>query len=304
MSRLRLSHLAAAAAALSLFAGTATAHATTPPDDAPDNERTVAIAADGHEIPGVLTLPADDNGDGVVPAVLMLHGFASQKDEVGDLYARQAAALAELGIASLRIDFAGSGDSRQPFTDFTWTSAVGDALTAFDWLVEQPEIDAANVAVLGFSNGGKVGVQIVAERPAAVAFASWSGALYDGSLGDDEAEVAEAAANGSVTRDLGFTVVELSHEYFETYAASTPVADALAAEFDCPLLLVTGTADTVVLPTVSDDFAAAVASTDVTRVEIEGADHIFNVLSDSQDDAEYLLEITANWFAGQLGRAG
>jgi len=47
-----------------------------------------------------------------VPAVLLLHGFASSKDEVGNMYAREAKALAEKGIASLRIDFAGFGKKR------------------------------------------------------------------------------------------------------------------------------------------------------------------------------------------------
>jgi len=38
--------------------------------------------------------------------------FASSKDEVGNMYAREAKALAEKGIASLRIDFAGFGKAR------------------------------------------------------------------------------------------------------------------------------------------------------------------------------------------------
>ena len=46
-----------------------------------------------------------------VPAVLLLHGFGSSKDEVGGMYARVATALAQKGIASLRIDFAGFGKS-------------------------------------------------------------------------------------------------------------------------------------------------------------------------------------------------
>ena len=55
-----------------------------------------------------LNLPEGATG---APAVLMLHGFGSSRDEVGGMYAREAAALAEKGIASIRLDFAGFGKS-------------------------------------------------------------------------------------------------------------------------------------------------------------------------------------------------
>ena len=108
----------------------------------------------------------------------MLHGFASHKDEVGDMYLHEARALAERGIASLRIDFAGTGDSEQPYTANTWTGMVADAVIAHDWLVAHSRTIDDRVGVLGFSMGSKVGLGLLAERPDIPAFASWSGALY------------------------------------------------------------------------------------------------------------------------------
>ena len=85
----------------------------------------------------VLTL---DNGvdatlnvpDGVTnaPAVLMLHGFGSQKNEVGDMYAREARALADKGVASLRISFRGFGKSDGDTGSATIDQMVSDALAA------------------------------------------------------------------------------------------------------------------------------------------------------------------------------
>src|SRR4029453_11813542 len=105
---------------------------------------------------------------------LMLHGFASHKDEVGDMYLREARALAQRGIASLRIDFAGTGDSEQRYTANTWTGMVADAVVASDWLVHNPRTIDDQVGVLGFSMGSKVGLGLLAERADVPAFASWS----------------------------------------------------------------------------------------------------------------------------------
>ena len=60
---------------------------------------------------GIQGIVLEPKADSPVPGVLMLHGFGSQKDEVGNMYQRLAAALGDQGIASLRIDFRGWGDS-------------------------------------------------------------------------------------------------------------------------------------------------------------------------------------------------
>jgi len=224
----------------------------------------------------------------------MLHGFASHKDEVGDMYLREARALAERGIASLRIDFAGTGDSQQPYTANTWTGMVTDAVTAYDWLVAHPRILDEDVGVLGFSMGAKVGLGLLAERPGAAAFASWSGALSDG-IPDGFLDLYPIAqAEGSVVLDLGFAVVELSLAWFDTMITSSPSTDA--AGYTGPLLAVAGSEDTTVDPSVSTNFLATLNSPDETLRIIEGADHIYLVLTPDQTLAETTINLTAGWF--------
>jgi dienelactone hydrolase len=270
---------------------------TNPSADAKVRHEAVWIPAGDHRIPGILSVPKAGGAARSYPAVLMLHGFASQKDEVGDMYLREARALAARGIASLRIDFAGTGDSEQPYVENTLTGMVADAATAYDWLVAQRQTVDDRVGVLGFSLGAKVGLGLLAERPAA-AFASWSGALYDGILQGFEGYYDEALENGSVVIDLGFAVVELSVAWFETMFASKSLSEA--AGYRGPILAVAGTEDTVVDPSVSVGFIETLDTPDETLQLIEGADHIFHVLTPDQTFAERTIGLTADWFAGRL----
>jgi uncharacterized protein len=271
---------------------------TNPSFDAKVRETFVWIPAGDHMIPGILAVPKAGGAARSYPAVLMLHGFASQKDEVGDMYLREARALAERGVASLRIDFAGTGDSQQPYTDNTWTGMVADAVAAYDWLVASPRVIDDRVGILGFSMGSKVGLGLLAERPDVAAFASWSGALYDGIPDGYIGLYPEAQANGSVVLDLGFAVVELSLAWFDTMIASTPLTDA--SGYTGPLLAVAGSEDTTVDPSVSVNFLATLDSPDETLQIIEGADHIYHVLTPDQTLAEAAITITADWFADRV----
>lgn len=263
-------------------------------------ETAVAIPSDGYDIAGTLALPAD--AEGPVPAVLMLHGYASSADEVGDMYGRLAETLAALGIGSLRIDFAGMGASTASTLDYTWDSQTGDALAALDWLVEHEGIEPERVGVQGFSNGAMIGAHLVGTDPRPAAFASWSGAIYDGSaqapwLTPSLAEC-EATGEGHLELDLGWRTIDHSCEYFSSTMAGTALTDF--AGYSDPLLLVAGMADEAVDPSVSENAATASASEDVTLEIIEGADHIYNVLTEDQALAEQAISLTADWFAEKL----
>lgn len=291
---------------VALVVGTATAVPAAPPtwpDDNPSADAKVRhtfvwIPAGDHRIPGILALPKVGGAARSYPAVVMLHGFASHKDEVGDMYLREARALAERGIASLRIDFAGTGDSEQPYTANTWTGMVADAVIAHDWLVAHRRVIDDRVGVLGFSMGSKVGLGLLAERPDIPAFASWSGALEDGIPPGFIDLYDEAQANGSVVLDLGFAVVELSLAWFDTMIASTPLTDATS--YVGAILAVAGSEDTTVDPSVSQNFIATLDTPDETLQIIDGAGHIYNVLTPDQTHANAAIKITADWFDARL----
>lgn len=263
-------------------------------------ERDFGIAAGDHRIPATLTMPTVTRGT-EVPAVLLLHGFASSRDEVGDFYARLAADLAERGYASLRIDFAGSGDSRQPFLDNTIDGMVADSRIALQWLIDRPNIIDDRVGIHGFSLGSLV-AEIVAGTDARVAaFGSWSGAVANGITGWEDFYATYypiAVEQGYVEVDLGFTAIMMSPGWFETLAASHGLDDL--ASYAGPLLAIAGSDDTSVDPVLSRELIRWSGSLDATLRVIVGADHIYHVLTDDQSLAEEVLQITADWYAAKL----
>jgi len=92
------------------------------------------------------------------PCVLMLHGFASNKDEVGGFYKKLSKKLASIGIASLRFDFQGCGESKGNLTTLTIESQIDNTIKMFDYLTTRAEINEKCIGICGFSLGAAVAV--------------------------------------------------------------------------------------------------------------------------------------------------
>ncbi len=252
-------------------------------------------------LPGGLdaTLNMPDGAEGDAPAVLMLHGFGSSKDEVGGMYAREAVALAERGIASLRISFRGFGKSDGDTGASTIDTQVEDALAAAAFLRAQEGVDPERVGVLGFSLGGGVAAVAAAQEPDGFrAVATWS------SVGDFDADMTallgqaaidRARAEGIVGLDLGWRTIALRAAFFDSLEAHS-IEDALGV-LDAPILAVAGSED--FSAAYAEAFAAAGGEGSEAAI-LPGADHIFGVLGEDQTTAEEVIARTADWFAGTL----
>lgn len=117
----------------------------------------VVLENEGQKIFGMLHLPLKTD-DKKVAAVLMCHGFAGNKSGRYRIYVHLAQALAKAGIASLRIDFRGSGDSEGDFSDMTVESEVSDVITGLEFLRSHPKINESRIGVLGNSFGGAIAI--------------------------------------------------------------------------------------------------------------------------------------------------
>ncbi|MCP3861878.1 MAG: alpha/beta fold hydrolase [Aestuariibacter sp.] len=252
-----------------------------------------------YEIPAIMTSP---EGKAVVPGVILLHGSASHKNEVGDLYLRLAEQLANNGIASIRIDFAGTGDSPVDYTHYTLKTAVRDAEVALAFLRSQPRVDDHRIGVVGFSQGGLIAQLLVAQQPGIKSFVAWSSVASDG-IGPFadmfETLYMKAKREGQVEQQFAWRPpLTVSYEWFEQVMANQSLSGM--AEYTGSVLAIAGSNDTVVPPTAATRLIVASGSDVARAVTIKGADHIFNVLDENANQDEQLLEMTTEWFAEAL----
>jgi pimeloyl-ACP methyl ester carboxylesterase len=289
----RMAFLLTGIAAVSLGL-TACAGVPAAPPPARTTETTVDV---GNGIAGILTKPASAQK---APAVLMLHGFGSHKDEVGNMYKRLAASLADRGVASLRIDFRGFGKSDGDTGAITVDAQVEDANTAYDYLSKVDFVDPERIGVMGFSLGGGVASMAAAQNPERFkSMATWSSVgNFDKDFSDppyDKARV-RAAEDGVVGLDLGWRTIVLKKDFFDSLAKHD-IAAAIT-QFPGAYLAIAG----------SEDFSAAYAQGFVDSAPgspkeawiVEEGDHIFGVLGEDQTMADSVIEKTADWFAGTL----
>lgn len=117
----------------------------------------ITLENEGQKLFGVFHHPLKKSKE-KIPAVLMCHGFAGNKSGRYRIYVHLAQELAKIGIASLRFDFRGSGDSEGEFSEMTVESEVSDVLKSLAFLHSMPQVDPNRIGVLGNSFGGAVAV--------------------------------------------------------------------------------------------------------------------------------------------------
>lgn len=255
-----------------------------------------AVTLDGG-IAGTLNLP---DGAASSPAVLLLHGFGSSKDEVGGMYARVAKALADKGVASLRIDFRGFGKSDGDTGATTVNLQVEDAKAALAFLGKTQGVDKARIGALGFSLGGAISMILAGDMPSDIkALATWSSV---GSLHKDfaalltEANFEKAAKDGIVGIDLGWRTIALKKGFFESLDAHD--LNASMGKYPGAYLSIAGSKDfSAAYP---EGFAKLAKGAEKEVVIVPDGDHIFGVFGPDQKMADGVISKTAEWFAGAL----
>ncbi len=111
----------------------------------------IAIQRGGLTLRGVLEKPTP----GPAPLVLMCHGFGGRMDaQPGGYFQAWSDALTAAGLATLRFDFNGHGESDGAFRDMTPYNEIEDAAAFLRYALALP--DVTEVYLLGHSQGGVI----------------------------------------------------------------------------------------------------------------------------------------------------
>lgn len=86
------------------------------------------------------------------PTVILAHGFAGDKREVG-MFDDVAKSLTENDFLVYRFDFSGCGESEGDYSKTSLTKLVGDLRSIINFVKEQPKVDADKLALVGMSFG-------------------------------------------------------------------------------------------------------------------------------------------------------
>lgn len=270
-------------------------------------EKVIDFQVDGKKIVGTLNVP-----DGVTkpPAILLLHGFTGSRNELEipavkeGIFARAARMWAEKGVASLRIDFMGSGDSEGDYADTTMQGQVNQALAALDFLAAAPEVDKDKLALVGWSMGGAVGSAVAARTEQELdAVALWAPGTNMGSamtfiLGPDTVKKGLAAGDAAVEGTLPWGAkVSLKGPFFQSLYLIDPVAEI--SEYDGPLLVAVGSKDDVVFPQPAAGQVLLDYHEGDEELIVWPMDHAFNAFENAET-VDKLVNATGDFIAKHL----
>lgn len=128
----------------------------------------------GQTLRGVWQLPA---GHAPHPSVVCIHGLTLTQR----IFEEAAMALAEQGLASLRVDLRGHGASEGPLVEQGFDDQLADVRASFQHLSVLPGADPGRRGILGFSMGGAMGALIAQQEGAnCKALALWAPLLKTG----------------------------------------------------------------------------------------------------------------------------
>jgi uncharacterized OsmC-like protein/fermentation-respiration switch protein FrsA (DUF1100 family) len=134
------------------------------------NQRTTFPGASGELLSARLSLPADGK---VRACALFAHCFTCSKDLKAAVNISRA--MTQQGLAVLRFDFTGLGESEGDFAETTFTSNIEDLVAAAGFM--EREFDAPSI-LIGHSLGGAAVLQAAARLPSVRAVAT-IGAPFD-----------------------------------------------------------------------------------------------------------------------------
>ena len=226
------------------------------------NPKNIEIPGTRGNIPATIQLPAKSARGEELPLVVLCHGFTGNRQGDGH-FAPLAEDLVAHGIATVRLDFAGCGDSTEPYANYTLANMAADVDSVIGYM--QATYGTGKTALVGHSMGGRLASLYpqLGQYPV-TALVLWSPANGTGLQGleflsiDNFAAVEELAARADAEGSVAAWGVELSAAYIDGMRDSDP--NAALQESGLPVLLTYSGNERILSDTTQTETKAAVES--------------------------------------------
>lgn len=256
------------------------------PPGAPYTAEAVPVPTEkGHILAGTLTLPAKKARGGRFPAMVLITGSGKNNRNNGNApsipFRQIADALARRGIAALRLDDRGVGESTGNADSADTFDTAEDIRSALDYLRRRSDIDPKRLGLVGWSEGGIVAPMIAATD------STLRGIVLMCAPADGR-ETAEYQIRYAVEHSPSIPPEKREEIIAAEFAGAgdTPRARSIisidgipaAKKIKMPVLLLNGTTDRHVPPFSAARLAAAFRSNgnaDVTTLLFPNLNHIF-----------------------------
>lgn len=271
------------------------------------NPKNIEIPGTRGNIPATIQLPAKSARGEELPLVVLCHGFTGNRQGDGH-FAPLAEDLAAHGIATVRLDFAGCGDSTEPYANYTLANMAVDVDSVIGYM--QATYGTGKTALVGHSMGGRLASLYpqLGQYPI-TALALWSPANGTGLQGleflsiDNFAAVEELAARADAEGSVAAWGVELSAAYIDGMRDSDP--NAALQESGLPVLLTYSGNERILSDTTQTETKAAVESLPDGQVVLDpfvNGDHNYtseDPATNTQLDAD-LRQVTVDFLTSHL----
>lgn len=271
------------------------------------NPKNIEIPGTRGNIPATIQLPAKSARGEELPLVVLCHGFTGNRQGDGH-FAPLAEDLAAHGIATVRLDFAGCGDSTEPYANYTLANMAADVDSVIGYM--QATYGTGKTALVGHSMGGRLASLYpqLGQYPV-TALALWSPANGKGLQGleflsiDNFAAVEELAARADAEGSVAAWGVELSAAYIDGMRDSDP--NVTLQESGLPVLLTYSGNERILSDTTQTETKAAVESLPDGQVVLDpfvNGDHNYtseDPATNTQLDAD-LRQVTVDFLTSHL----
>lgn len=300
------------------------------PPGAPYTSEEVIVPGPAGALAGTLTLPKGATGR--LPAVVTITGSGPEdRDEAIPgvtgyrPFAQIADTLSRRGIAVLRMDDRGFGESKGTFAGATSEDFANDIRAAVRYLRSRPDIDPGRIALVGHSEGGLIAPMVAATDPRIRAIALLAGPAVSGRtileyqyryMIEGDTSRSAAARDSALARTPAQIDSAAAHDpWLAFFMRYDPLPTARKVK--APVLILQGATDQQVHASQASQLAAAFragGNRDVTVHVFPDRNHLF--LQDPTGDPRGYADLPnhkigpdvlgtlADWMARQLRAAG